>query len=78
MALFADETRFSVTELLERRFVRMRYYCDVVNSHLGGFKDANDYYRRASCVRRIHHVRTPILAINARDDPVSMISPIYG
>ncbi|HEV7738326.1 MAG TPA: hypothetical protein VGO47_13260 [Chlamydiales bacterium] len=70
--IFWDETRFSVAELLARPFVRMRYYCDVVNSHLGGFKDANDYYRKASCVQRIRRVRTPILAINSRDDPVSL------
>jgi len=51
----------------------MRYYCDVVNSHLGGFKDADDYYRTVSSVHYLARVRTPLLAINSRDDPVTFI-----
>ncbi|KIJ51375.1 hypothetical protein M422DRAFT_26793 [Sphaerobolus stellatus SS14] len=68
---FKDETRFSVSELLSRRLVRMRYYCDAVNCHLGGFKDADDYYRTVSSVKYVGRVRTPLLAINSRDDPIS-------
>ncbi|KAF8525993.1 AB-hydrolase YheT [Hysterangium stoloniferum] len=68
---FKDETRFSVPDLLSRRLVRMRYYCDVVNSHLGGFKDADDYYVQESSFQYIGRVRIPLLAINARDDPIS-------
>jgi len=68
---FVTETRFSVPDLLRRPFVRMRYYCDVVNSHLGGFKDADDYYTQVSSTQYIGRVRTPMLAINARDDPIA-------
>lgn len=68
---FQTETRFSVSDLLRRPLVRMRYYCDVVNSQLGGFKDADDYYIQASSAQYIGRVRTPTLAINARDDPVN-------
>ncbi|KAF8589501.1 AB-hydrolase YheT [Ramaria rubella] len=68
---FANETRFSVADLLKRRLIRMRYYCDVINSHLGGFKSADDYYTQVSSTQYISRVRTPILAINARDDPMA-------
>lgn len=68
---FVNETRFSVPDLLRRPLVRMRYYCDVVNSQLGGFKDADDYYTQVSSTQFIDRVRTPTLAINARDDPIA-------
>ena len=68
---FQTETRFSVADLLRRPLVRTRYYCDVVNSQLGGFRDADDYYIQASSTQYIGRVRTPTLAINARDDPVN-------
>ncbi|KAF8514617.1 Alpha/Beta hydrolase protein [Gautieria morchelliformis] len=68
---FQTETRFSVADLLRRRLVRTRYYCDVVNSQLGGFRDADDYYIQASCAQYIGRVRTPTLALNARDDPMA-------
>ena len=70
---FQTETRFSVPEFLSRPLVRMRHYCDVVNSQLGGFKDADDYYIQASSAQYIERVRIPTLAINARDDPVNML-----
>ncbi|KAF6000609.1 hypothetical protein F1559_002733 [Cyanidiococcus yangmingshanensis] len=34
-----------------------------------GFKDRFDYYRKSSCGQYLDDVRTPLLIINARDDP---------
>jgi predicted alpha/beta-fold hydrolase len=34
-----------------------------------GFKDRFDYYRKCSCGQFLEGVRTPLLIINARDDP---------
>jgi len=36
---------------------------------LNGFRDADDYYERASSGRRLHQVAVPVLAIHAADDP---------
>ncbi|HSO07127.1 MAG TPA: hydrolase [Pelomicrobium sp.] len=42
---------------------------DVVTAPLHGFRDADDYWRRASSKPRLGGVRVPTLVINARDDP---------
>ncbi len=36
---------------------------------LNGFRDAEDYYERASSGRRLHSIAVPVLAIQAADDP---------
>jgi len=36
---------------------------------LNGFRDAEDYYARASCLRFLKHIRIPCLLVQARDDP---------
>ena len=43
---------------------------DVMTSKLYGFKDADDYYDRASAVHSIPHLKTPSLYIQSLDDPV--------
>lgn len=36
---------------------------------LHGFRDADDYYARASAKPHLHRIRVPALALNARNDP---------
>jgi uncharacterized protein len=36
---------------------------------LNGFRDAEDYYARASCLRFLKRIRVPSLLVQARDDP---------
>ncbi|QHS11167.1 hydrolase [Sinimarinibacterium sp. NLF-5-8] len=36
---------------------------------LNGFKDAQDYYARAQCLRYLNQIARPTLIVNARDDP---------
>jgi predicted alpha/beta-fold hydrolase len=42
---------------------------DAATSRLYGFKDAHDYYRRASCAPWLGGVRVPTLVVHALDDP---------
>lgn len=35
-----------------------------------GFKNPEHYYRKASCVKHLHKIQKPTLAISALDDPV--------
>ena len=45
-------------------------------AHQGGFKDANDYYKRASALPLIKHIRRPTLIVHARDDPFVPFEPL--
>ena len=40
-----------------------------------GFRDASDYYHRASAMRVIDRVRVPALIITAEDDPFVPVEP---
>ncbi|HWI84670.1 YheT family hydrolase [Ramlibacter sp.] len=42
---------------------------DVFTAPLHGFRDAADYYRRASAKPHLHRIRIPALALNALNDP---------
>jgi len=44
-------------------------------AHDGGFKDADDYYRRASALPIIEHIHRPTLIIHAQDDPFIPFAP---
>ena len=35
-----------------------------------GFKDREDYYRKASCMHRIPQIKIPTFFMNALDDPI--------
>jgi len=47
----------------------LRQFDDAVTAPLHGFRDALDYWRRASAKPLMARVRVPTLVINARDDP---------
>ncbi len=42
---------------------------NVFTAPLHGFKDTEDYWRRASAKPHLHRIRVPALALNARNDP---------
>ncbi len=42
---------------------------NVFTAPLHGFKDTEDYWRRASAKPHLHRIRVPALAVNARNDP---------
>lgn len=42
---------------------------DVFTAPLHGFKNTDDYWKRASAKPHLHRIRIPALAVNARNDP---------
>jgi len=59
--------RFDLTKLDRIRTVRE--FDEAYTAPYFGFKDAADYYHRASAMRVIDRVRLPALIITAEDDP---------
>ena len=59
--------RFDLTKLDRIRTVRE--FDEAYTAPYFGFKDAEDYYHRASAMRVIDRVRLPALIIAAEDDP---------
>ena len=53
-----------------------REFDDRYTAPIHGFKDANDYYRRASCKQFIHNIPIPTLLVNAQNDPF-LAGPCY-
>lgn len=49
----------------------IRAFDTVITGPLHGFTDAEDYYRRCSSKRFVDSVRTPLLILNAADDPLA-------
>ncbi len=47
----------------------LREFDDAVTAPVHGFRDADDYYRRASSGPRVPQIRVPTLLIHALDDP---------
>jgi predicted alpha/beta-fold hydrolase len=56
----------------ERRLVRARTlheFDDLFTAPQHGFRDANDYWARASSAPWLEHIRVPTLVLNAQNDP---------
>ncbi len=51
------------------RTATMQELDDLYTAPLGGFTDAEDYYRRCSTLHRLHEVETPTVVVTAADDP---------
>lgn len=47
----------------------LRDFDNLITGPLHGFKDADDYYRRASAKPHMHRIVVPALALNALNDP---------
>jgi predicted alpha/beta-fold hydrolase len=58
-----------VDEARVARARTLREFDDAVTAPLHGFASADDYYTRSSCKPLLRHVRTPLLLLNALDDP---------
>jgi uncharacterized protein len=48
----------------------LREFDEAFTCPLHGFRDADDYYERASCGPHLPHIRVPTLVLNALDDPL--------
>ena len=53
----------------------VRQFDDRITALYSGFRDADDYYFRASAARVLEHVRVPTLLIHACDDPFIRFTP---
>jgi len=51
------------------RIKTFKEFDDRYTARLFGFKDAEDYWRRASCKPYLERIRVPALLVNALDDP---------
>ena len=65
-SLFPD--RFPLDRLDQVR--TLRDFDDTVTARFCGFRDAEDYYARASASRVVGNIRRPTLILAAQDDPV--------
>ena len=65
--------RFPVDRLPEVRTVRQ--FDEIFTAPHFGFRDAEDYYHRASAMRVVDRIRVPALVITAEDDPFVPVDP---
>jgi predicted alpha/beta-fold hydrolase len=56
----------------------LREFDDLVTAPLHGFKDADDYWTRASSKPGLKNIRVPTLILNARNDPLVPASALPG
>lgn len=70
-SLFPD--KYSTNKL--RGIWSIRKFDDTYTAPAAGFKDVNDYYRRASALPLISNVRIPTLIVHAKDDPFIPFAP---
>src|SRR3569623_634830 len=47
----------------------LRAFDEHISAPLHGFRDADDYYARASCFSYLSHIAVPTLIVHALDDP---------
>ncbi len=64
---------FPIERLADVRTVRQ--FDDYFTAPHFGFRDASDYYHRASAMRVIDRIRIPALVITAEDDPFVPVDP---
>lgn len=55
-----------------KRLRTFRDFDDAITAPLHGFRDADDYYQRASCRPYLQHIAVPTLLVQAADDPFLM------
>jgi predicted alpha/beta-fold hydrolase len=53
----------------------IREFDDVITAPAMGYRDAADYYHRASAARVLDRIAVPTLAIHAEDDPFVIVTP---
>jgi len=52
-----------------RHIKTLTQFDDCYTAPLHGFRNAHEYYEQCSAVRFVHHIKTPTLIINTRNDP---------
>jgi hypothetical protein len=67
--------RFDLSRLTDVWTVRR--FDDTYTAPYFGFRDAADYYHRASAMRVIHRISVPALIITAEDDPFVPVGPFH-
>jgi predicted alpha/beta-fold hydrolase len=72
VALFPE--RYSVNGLDRVRTIRE--FDDVITAPNCGYRDAVDYYHRASAMRVVAEIRVPTLILTAEDDPFIPVSDV--
>jgi len=70
-ALYPD--RYSTAPLARVRSVRQ--FDDLYTAPMSGYRDAADYYHRASALRVADRIRVPTLVLTAADDPFVPVEP---
>ena len=58
-----------------RRVWTVRQFDEAYTAPHHGFRDATDYYHRASAMRVIDRIRVPTLILTAEDDPFVPVAP---
>ena len=58
-----------------RRIWTVRHFDEAYTAPHHGFRDADDYYHRASALRVIDRIRVPALILTAEDDPFVPVAP---
>lgn len=77
MALVRDRQRH-FPHLRRLRFpnrLSLREFDEIYTAPQAGFRDADDYYRRAASLPHIPHIAVPTLILTARDDPFISAEP---
>lgn len=60
--------KFELSGLARLRTIRQ--FDDTITAPLSGYRDAVDYYQRASAVRSAQQISVPTLILTAQDDPI--------
>jgi predicted alpha/beta-fold hydrolase len=59
------------------RIQTVRQFDDAFTAPYHGFRDAHDYYYRASALRVVERIRVPTLIVSAQDDPFVPAEPFH-
>ncbi len=71
-----SEHKLKIDPAAVRRCSTFRAIDDLYTAPIHGFKDAIDYWTRASSKPWLHHIQIPTLLINARNDPFLPVSAL--
>ena len=73
--LFDGHPDFDIDIEQVRASKTTREFDEALTRRVFGYHSANEYYRLSSSVLRLPWVRVPLICLQARDDPIAVISP---